>query len=103
MEAVSLSNRALLTEVIPTARVEERREREPLKQEGELQMSTDACVHARTHTNTHTQILTQCPSQSWVVTGPWHWPGMSTMFAKPSITHPPSLLKQELLFRAYTC
>jgi len=34
MEAVSLSNRALLTEVIPTARVEERRERKPQREEG---------------------------------------------------------------------
>lgn len=85
MEAESLSNRALVTGVIPAARVEERREPEG------------------THAHTHTQTLTQCPSQSWVVTGPWHWPGMSTMFAKPSITRAPSLLKQELLFEAYTC
>lgn len=34
MKAVSLSNRAPLTEVIPTARVEERRERKPQRQEG---------------------------------------------------------------------
>lgn len=54
MEAVSLSNRALLTEVIPTARVEERREWEPLKQEGELQLSTDACACAHTRSHKHT-------------------------------------------------
>lgn len=34
MEAVSLSNRALLTEVIPTAQVEERREWKPQREEG---------------------------------------------------------------------
>lgn len=91
MEAESLSNRALLTEVIPTARVEERRERKPQRD-----------THTHTHSDTHKHSQ-QCPSQSWVVTGPWHWPGMSTMFAKPSISRAPSLLKQELLFEAYTC
>lgn len=34
MEAVSLSNRALLTEVIPMARVEERREMKPQREVG---------------------------------------------------------------------
>ena len=61
---------------------------------GSLRGKRDSCWRAHTHTHTHThtltQTLTQCPSQSWVVTGPWHWPGMSTMFAKPSITHAPS-------------
>lgn len=72
---------------------------------GSLWGKRESCRRELTHTDahTHTRTLTQCPSQSWVVTGPWHWPGMSTMFAKPSITHPPSLLKQELLFGAYTC
>ena len=55
---------------------------------GSLRGKRDRC--GRADALTHTQPLTQCPSQSWVVTGPWHWPGMSTMFAKPSITHAPS-------------
>lgn len=96
MEAVSLSNRALLTEVIPTARAEERRERKPRREEGQLWRSLADAL-------TLTQTQTQCPPQSWAVTGPWHCPGMSTMFAKPSISNSLSLLKQELLFETRTC
>lgn len=59
----------------------------------------DPSAAAHSHT---VKLLTQCPSQSRVVTGPWHWPGMSTMFAQPSISRAPSPPKQELLFEAHT-
>lgn len=92
MDAVSLSNRAPLTEVIPTA---------PSGGEEGEGASEGRRIVKEPQTHTHKK-LTQCPSQSWVVTGPWHCPGMSAMFAKPSIS-PPSLLKQELLFETCTC
>lgn len=50
MEAVSLSNRAQLTEQIPMARVEERRERKPQREEGSpRKSSTDAHTLKHSH------------------------------------------------------
>ncbi|XP_061158233.1 uncharacterized protein LOC133169767 isoform X1 [Syngnathus typhle] len=62
-------HRALLTEVIPAGRALHRRRR------GKLREALRRCVRAlRTRALSQLRALTQCPSHSWVVTGPWHWP-----------------------------